>query len=261
MQTVVRLIFIMLGATCVGYLWAGGSFLESKPPLLGLGLLLIVLTAGLAGRSRASALLARAGLGAALVAIAWTATRYLMLEGPERTEGWLPYVYVLGMALGTAGIVALFLLVRRLRPAKKFRLIDVLPLAGAGVALALGILWLAGDDSRLRPCRLGDEGACDVVAGRLLEAAEREPAAPPTRWQEHAARALDAQPCRSTEPGACAIRQYAIGTVALRAGRFDAARDAFLRACEEERNWCVRAMRERALPWTAAERARLERRP
>ena len=39
------------------------------------------------------------------------------------------------------------------------------------------------------------------------------------------------------------------------------ARDAFLRACEEDPSWCARAAYERALPWTGVERARLEQRP
>jgi hypothetical protein len=257
---VVGLIFILLGATCVAYLWAGGSLFEREPPLLALGILLIVLAAALAGRSRAAAFLARAGLGAALAAIAWTATRYLGFGGLDTPDELMRRLYLLGMALGTAGVVALFLLVRRIRPAPKFRLVDVLPLAGLAAALALGVLWFVGDDARLRPCRLGNDGACDLLATLLLESAERTPAAPPTRWEEDAARVLDTHGCRGSEPGPCAVHRYAIGSVALRAGRFDAARQAFLRACDEDRSWCARAARETSLPWTAAERARLERR-
>ena len=77
MHVVVGSMFIALGATCIGYLWAGGPPFEREPPLFVLGVSLIFLSAGLAGRLRAPALLARAGVGAGLVGIAWTATRYL----------------------------------------------------------------------------------------------------------------------------------------------------------------------------------------
>jgi hypothetical protein len=260
MHIVVGLIFILLGATCVAYLWAGGSLFEREPPLLALGILLIVLAAGLAGRSRAAALLARAALGAALAGIAWTATRYLGFGGLDSTDELMRRFYLLGMALGAAGVVALFLLVRRIRPAPRFGLVDVVPFAGLAAALALGVMWLVGDDARLRPCRMGNDTACDVVATRLLEAAERAPSAPPTRWEEAAARVLAEHGCRSREPGPCAVQRYALGTVARRAGRVDAARHAFLRACEEDRSWCARAAQETALPWTPDERARLEQR-
>ncbi|HZF03113.1 MAG TPA: hypothetical protein VE932_02130 [Patescibacteria group bacterium] len=259
MHIVLGLIFIMLGATCVGYLWAGGSLFEREPPLLALGILLIVLTAALAGRSRAAALLARAGLGAALAGIAWTATRYLRLGALDSPDALMGRLYLLGLALGAAGVVALFLLVKRLRPVPKFAVVDVLPLAGFAAALALGVLWLVGDDARLRPCRLGNDAACDIVASRLIEAAERAPSAPPTSWEVQAARVLDEYGCRGREPGTCAVQRYASGTVALRAGRFDAARQAFLRACDEDRSWCARAAQEKSLPWTPDERARLER--
>jgi len=126
------------------------------------------------------------------------------------------------------------------------------------VALTLGVVWLVGDDARLRPCRLGDDTACDVVATRLLEAAERAPGTPPTAWEDEAARVLDLHGCRGFQPGPCAVHRYASGIVALRAGRFDAARDALLRACDEDRSWCARAAQERSMPWTPADRERLE---
>jgi hypothetical protein len=40
----------------------------------------------------------------------------------------------------------------------------------------------------------------------------------------------------------------------------DVARDAFLRACDDDRSWCARAAQHQMLPWTAVERERLERR-
>src|SRR5437879_3647900 len=124
--------------------------------------------------------------------------------------------------------------------------------------LAFGVVWLVGDGSRLRPCRLGVDAACDIIATRLLESAERAPTAPPTRWEEDAARVLERY-CRGPEPGPCAVHRYAVGSVALRAGRIDAARQAFLRACDEDPSWCARAAQETALSWTREERARLER--
>jgi hypothetical protein len=224
-------------------------------------MLLIVLAAGLAGRSRAATLLARAGLGAALAAIAWTVARYVGFSSLDSPDELTRRFYLLGIALGATGIVALFLLVRRIPPVPRFGLVDALPLAGVAAALFLGMLWFVGDDARLRGCRTRNAAACDVLATRLLEAAERTPAAPPTRWEQEAARVLNAHACGSPEPSPCAIQLYALGTVALRAGRFEAARDAFLRACEEDRSWCARAARERSLPWTPQERARLEARP
>src|SRR3989449_2922470 len=259
MHIVVGAIFVVLGATCVAYLWAGGSVLEREPPLLALGVLLIALAAGLGGRSRAAALLARAALGAGLVAIGWIATRYLSFGGLHDTDELIRRVPLLGLAVLAAAVVFLFILVRHVPYPRDFRTIDLVPLAGLAAALALGVAWFVGDDTRLRPCRLGNDLACDVVATHLIESAERAPAAPPTRWEEQAARVLDKHSCRSSEPGACAIQRYAVGSVALRAGRFDTAKEAFLRACAEDRSWGARAAQERSLAWTPDERARLER--
>src|SRR5437870_12059963 len=146
----------MLGGACVAYLWAGGSIFEREPPLLAFGILLIVLGAGLAGGSRAAALLVRAGLGAGLVALGWIATSYLRFRGLGATDDLLARVYLLGIVLAVAGVVALVMLVRRVKYNKRaFRRIDLLLLAGTGVALALGVVWLGGDDWRLCACRRG----------------------------------------------------------------------------------------------------------
>ena len=260
MQVGVGLIFILLGATCIGYLWAGGSVFDREPPLLVLGVLLIVLTAALAGRARAAGLLARAALGAALVGIAWLALRYVTLEPRDSADMLMGRLYLLDIGVLLIGIVALFVFVRRAPPTRKYRVVDMLPLAGFAAALAIAVLWFVGDDGRLRPCRMGNDAACEVVANRLLEAAEHAPTRSPTRWEENAARTLEARGCRNLEPGPCAVRHYALATVALRAGRFDVARDAFLRACEQDRGWCSRAAQQPALPWTADERAKLEAR-
>jgi len=255
---VVGTIFFLLGGACVAYLWAGGSALERESPLLALGVLLIALAAGLAGRARAAALLVRAGLGAGVVALGWTATRYVAFRGLGATDDVLGRVYLLGIALAVTAVVTFFVLVRHVPHGPVFRGIDLLSLAGVAVALTLGVVWLVGDDARLRPCRLGDDTACDVVATRLLEAAERAPGTPPTAWEDEAARVLDLHGCRGLEPGPCAVHRYASGSVALRAGRFDAARDAFLSACDEDRSWCARAAQEQSMPWTPDDRARLE---
>ena len=260
MHVVVGLMFVALGATCIGYLWAGGAPFEREPPLFILGASLIFLCASLAGRVRAPALLARAGVGAALVGIAWTASRFLAGTEIEAPDMLMQRLYLAGIALGTAGVIALFLLIQRVDPAKPFtlRLADALPVAGVAVAVGLGVLWLVADDARLRPCRQGTDAACDEIATRLIEVAQRTPDRPPTRSEESAARVLEAHACR--RDGRCALRRYALGTVALRAGRVDAARDAFMRACEEDRAWCARAAQAPALTWTPEDRARLERR-
>src|SRR2546428_757495 len=137
-------------------------------------------------------------------------------------------------------------------------------LGGACVAY----LWAGGSIFQPEPPLLafgillivlgGAPAACDIIATRLLESAERTPTAPPTRWEEDAARVLERY-CRGPEPGPCAVHRYAVGSVALRAGRIDAARQAFLRACDEDSSWCARAAQETALSWTPEERTRLER--
>ncbi|HZF04057.1 MAG TPA: hypothetical protein VE932_06975, partial [Patescibacteria group bacterium] len=115
--------------------------------------------------------------------------------------------------------------------------------------------------THLRPCRLGNDLACQQIATRLLESAERAPSSPPTAWDERAARALDAELCPvASEPGPCGARRYAVGAVALRAGRLEAAKQAFGQACDFDRSWCARAAQEKAVLWTPEEQQRLERR-
>ncbi len=108
---------------------------------------------------------------------------------------------------------------------------------------------------------LGNDLACQQIATRLIESAERSPSAPPTAWEARAALVLDTELCpAASEPGPCGARRYAVGTVALRAGRLDAAKAAFRQACDFERGWCARAAQEQAVPWTPDELQRLERR-
>jgi len=147
-------------------------------------------------------------------------------------------------------------LARRVATASVFGAIDLLPLGGLAAAIALGIVWLVADDARLRPCRNGSDEACGVVAIALLESAERAPSARPTPAEERAARVLAEHHCRTTDRSLCGRQRYAAGTVDARAGRFDAAKEAFLWACAAERSWCARAAQE-PLAWTPAERRRL----
>src|SRR5947199_105031 len=103
-------------------------------------------------------------------------------------------------------------------------------------------------------------GAKSHSPSRLIETAEHAPSAPPTPWEERAARVLDADLCPAAASSLCGARRYAVGSVALRAGRVDAAKLAFRQACDFEPGWCARAAKEQAVPWTPAERDRLERR-
>src|SRR5262252_8666909 len=164
--------------------------------------------------------------------------------------------------LARIGIAAsLLLLVRRARGRARFGPIDIVPIAGLAAALVLGTGWLLGSDTELRPCRLGNDLACQQIAARLIESAERSPSTPPTAWEERAARVLDAELCPSSfEPGPCGARRYAVGAVALRGGRTDDAKRAFRQACDFHPNWCARAAQETAVLWTPDEQRRLQRR-
>jgi len=138
-------------------------------------------------------------------------------------------------------------------------MVDVLPLAAFAGVLALSVLWFVGDDGRLGPCCIGNDAACDVVAGRLLDAAERAPTGSPTRWEQDAARALDTLGCRGLDPAPCAVRRYAIGTVAQRSGRFDVARE---RSCARATTIAAGARARRSIRCCRGppSRASLERR-
>src|SRR5206468_6363524 len=106
---------------------------------------------------------------------------------------------------------------------------------------------------RQRPGLREDRNPADRDRGaRALGAA--------TPWEARAARVLDADLCPAAASGLCGARRYAVGSVALRAGRVDAAKLAFRQACDFEPGWCARAAKEQAVPWTPAERDRLERR-
>ena len=264
MHVIVGAIFVLLGAACFGYYRSGAATLSREPPMLAIGVLLTAIGLGMWGRSRVAGLLARVGLGVLLLVITWILVTSYMPQGSlHESDELVRRVRLLGGATVVFGIVVLFLLVRRTpstRRAKAFRAIDVVPLAGVAAAVTLAVLWIAGDDARLRPCRLGNDPACEILATRLLESAERAPGSSPARWEVRAARVLERRRCTGSEPGPCALASYAVGSVAAREGRGDAARRALLRACELERSWCARAAQELGVPWTPEERARLERR-
>jgi hypothetical protein len=66
--------------------------------------------------------------------------------------------------------------------------------------------------------------------------------------------------CQASDRGLCGLQRYAVGTVHARAGRSDAAKEAFLWACEADPSWCARAAQE-PLDWTPPERSRPLQRP
>ena len=262
MHIIAGAILALVGAGAVAYIARGASAFEREPPLLAVGVMLITVGIGMLGRSRAAGLVARTGIAATLLLIGWIiVTGWLTSSSASTDEGLVRYFRLLGFAIVAAGLAVVFLLVRRAPPRPSFGPIDIVPIAGVAAALTLGMIWLLGDDTQLRPCRLGNDLACQQIATRLIESAERAPSAPPSAWEERAARVLDAELCPSaSEPGPCGSRRYAVGTVALRAGRLDAAKQAFRQACDFDRSWCARAAREPAAEWTPAELARLERR-
>src|SRR5882724_11274541 len=255
-------ILALIGAGAVAYFARGAAAFEREPPFLAVGVMLVTIGIGIGGRSRAAGLVARIGIAATLLVIGGIIVTGWLTSGSASTdEGLARYFHLLGFAIAAAMLAILFMLVRRAPRRSSFGPIDVVPVAGLAAALTLGVIWLVGDDTQLRPCRLGNDLSCQQIATRLLESTERAPSATPTPWEERAARVLDAELCpSSSEPGPCGARRYAVGAVALRAGRLDAAKQAFRQACDFDRGWCARAAQERAAEWTPAEQERLERR-
>lgn len=257
MHLFVGALLVLSGLGCLRYVWAGETAFESEPPFLALCVLLVATGAGLAMRARAALLLAQVALGGTLLVLATKAFR-LYVGSPRDTadDSLVALVYLFGYALAAAGVVVLFLLLRRVRAKAGFGPIDYVPLGGVAAALVLGLVWLVADDARLRPCRNGSDEACGAVAISLLEASERAPASTPSRAEERAARVLAAHHCGSVDRGPCGLQRFAAGTVDARAGRLDQAKEAFLWACESDRSWCSRAA-QAPLPWTFDERKRL----
>ena len=248
---------VLAGLGLLRYVWAGETSFQSEPPFLALSVLLVGIGTGLAVRARAALLLAQVALGATLVVVATRALRLYvggLRDSPD--DSLVALAYLFGFALEAGGIVVLFLLLRRVHAEPAFGKIDGLPLGGLAAALVLGLVWLIADDASLRPCRNGRDEACGAVAIALLESSERTPSARPTRAEERAARVLAEHHCRSVDRGPCGLQRYAAGTVDARAGRLDAAKEAFLWACETDRSWCARAA-QTPLPWSLDERKRL----
>jgi len=261
MHIIAGAIMILVGVGAVAYVQGGAAAYEREPPLLAIGVLLVAIGIGLLVRSRAAGLVARIGLGAvALVIVVTLVPGWFTSGSPSTDEGLVRYFYLLVLAIALAVMAVLFMLVRRAPRQSSFGPIDIVPVAGLAAALTLGMIWLLGADRELRPCRRGNEQACERIATRLLEAAERAPATPPTAWEERAALVLDLEICPGSDQGPCGARRYAVGSVALRAGRVESAKQAFRQACDFERAWCARAAQEKAVPWTPAEQERLERR-
>jgi len=262
MHIIAGAIMALVGAAAVAYIARGASAFEREPPFLPLGLMLVATGIGLCGRSRVAGLLARIGIAASLLVIGWLIVTGWVTSRPASTdEGLVRYAQLFGYALAAAGLAVVFLLVRRARGRARVGPIDIVPIAGLAAALVLGAGWLLGSDTELRPCRLGNDLACQQIAARLIESAERSPSTPPTAWEERAARVLDAELCPiSSEPGPCGARRYAVGAVALRGGRTDDAKRAFRQACDFHPSWCARAAQETAVLWTPEEHQRLQRR-
>jgi hypothetical protein len=262
MHIIAGAILVLFGAAAVAYIARGASAFEREPPLLALGVMLVTVGIGLCGRSRAAGLVARIGIGATLLVMGSSLVSGWATSGPASTdEGLVRYAQLLGLATAAAVLVGVFLLVRRAPRRASFGPIDIAPVAGLAAALTLGAIWLLGNEADLRPCRLGNELACQQIATRLIESAERSPSTRPTAWETRAALVLATELCPvASEPGPCGARRYAVGAVALRAGRLDAAKAAFRQACDFERSWCARAAQETAVPWTTEELQRLQRR-
>lgn len=255
------LILVLVGAGAVAYVARGAAAFEREPPFVAVGVMLITIGLGVFGRSRAAVLVARVGIAAALLVVGGMIVTGWLRSGPVSTdEGLVQYVRLLGFALAAAMLAVVFLLMRRAPSRSSFGPIDIVPIAGLAAALTLGLIWLVGDDAVLRPCGLGNDLACQQVATRLIESAERSPEAPPSAWEQRAASVLDAELCpASSDPSPCGARRYAVGTVARRAGRLEAAKQAFRQACDFRHSWCMRASQE-DVQWTPEEQQRLQRR-
>src|SRR3989442_8494044 len=176
MHIIAGAILALVGAMAVAYIARGASALEREPPLLAVGVLLVAIGIGVCARSRTAALVARVGIGAILLLIGWIVVTGWLTSGPASTdEGLVRYVQLLGFAIAAAVLAGVFLLVRRAPRRTRFGPIDIVPIAGLAAALTLGMIWLLGDATHLRPCRLRNDLACHQIANRLLESAERAP--------------------------------------------------------------------------------------
>src|SRR5262245_60190775 len=117
-------LLVLGGLSCLRYVWAGETAFASEPPLLALSVLLVATGMGLAMRARAARLLAYLALGVTLLVLAAEALRFY--GGPRDTadESLVAHAYLFGLALAAAGVVVLFLLLRRVRARADFGPID-----------------------------------------------------------------------------------------------------------------------------------------
>src|SRR2546430_6072498 len=164
-------ILALVGAGAVAYIARGASAFEREPPFLAVGVMLVTIGIGMCGSARAAGLVARIGIAATLLMIGWIIVTGWFTSGPARTdEGLVRYFQLLGFAIAAAVLAAVFLLVRRAPRRARFGPIDIVPIAGLAPALPPGLIWPPGDGTPPRPCRLGDDPACQAIAPRLLPA-------------------------------------------------------------------------------------------
>src|SRR5258705_618248 len=144
MHLFVGALLVLGGLGCLRYVFAGETAFESEPPFLALSVLPIGIGTGLALRARAALLLTQVALGGTLLVIATRALR-LYVGGPRDTpdDSLVALVYLFGFALAAAGVVVLFLLLRRVHPPPALGAIDNMPLAGVAPPLPLGRAWVA----------------------------------------------------------------------------------------------------------------------
>src|SRR5256885_15241789 len=112
MHLFVGALLALRGVPCSRSVWAGAPAFEREPPFLALGVLLIGIGAGLGVRARTAHLLARAGLGAGLLAIVVMIARLYLPSGARDhpDDRLVAPFYLFGFALPAAGAVLLLLL-------------------------------------------------------------------------------------------------------------------------------------------------------
>src|SRR5438046_4590795 len=98
MHLFVGSLLVLAGLACLRYVWAGVPAFEREPPFLALGVLLIGIGAGLGVRARSAHLLARAGLGAGLLAIVVMIARLYLPSGARDhpDESLVAHFYLFG---------------------------------------------------------------------------------------------------------------------------------------------------------------------
>src|SRR5258705_5524928 len=154
MHLFVGALLVLGGLGCLRYVFAGETAFESEPPFLALSVLLIGIGTGLALRARAALLLTQVALGGTLLVIATRALR-LYVGGPRDSpdDSLVALVYLFGFALAAAGVVVLFLLLRRVPAEATFRAIYSLSPGGVAPAAPLGPLLLVARHAPVRPVR------------------------------------------------------------------------------------------------------------